>query len=229
MGSGNGMSIFATYFILASSQLAVYTWKPMYSVELSYISMGKAGMRLLAFVLVFALPACSEALDNESDKCLYLDEMIVSKVAKGGKIIQYNAKRMPAKQGDERVLSEHLKLANGDDVTIEQSYCYMYNYTLVYHLKSEKTPASLVEILPTLDDLISKSYANEYLTLPFSEIVLESLSMPQKMLKESFSQGLLRRFASSSENVEYTLWYKPLEGDAKFSAEFKVYIGVGGL
>ena len=186
-------------------------------------------MRLLTLVLVLMLPACSEALDNEPAKCSYSDASVVSQVAKGGEIVQYDSTRGPAKDGDERILREHLTLANGDDVTIEQSYCYMYNYTLTYHLASKKTPSSLVEILPFLDSLLSKSKAGKYLTEPFSEIVLESLSMQQKMLRVTFSQGLPSRFTSTSENVEYSIDYKPLDGNAKFSAEFKVYVGVGGL
>jgi hypothetical protein len=228
MGSGNGMAIFATYFILASSQLAVYTWKPMDSVELSYISMRKAGVRWLAFVLVFTLPACSEALDNESDKCIFSDEMVVSKVERGGKVVQYDAKRMPAKQGRERTLSEHIRLANNDDISIVQSYCYVYRYDLKYRLSGEKKPTSLVEILPVLDDLISKSYAADYLTQPFSEIVLDSLTMQQKMLKMPFTQGLPARYTSSSEFVGYFIDYKPLEKNKKYSAEFRVHIDVGG-
>lgn len=179
--------------------------------------------------MTLVLPACSEALDNEPDKCVYSDEMIVSKVSKGGKIAHYDAKRMPAKQGDEHVLSEHLTLANGDDISIDQSYCYVYRYNLMYYLSGEKKVTSLVDILPTLDDLISKSYAAEYLTLPFSEIVLDSLTMQQKMLKMPFTQGLPDRYTSTSEFVGYFIKYKPLEKDGKFSAEFRVHIDVGGL
>lgn len=185
-------------------------------------------MRLLA-IFVLMLPACSEALDIEPTKCSYSDETVVSQVTKGGEIIRYDSTRVPAEDGDERVLREHLTLANGDDVTIEQSYCYMYNYTLIYHLANKRTPSSLVETLPFIDSLLSKSKAGEYLTMPFSEIFLESLSMPQKMLRVPFSRGLPNRFTSTSENVEYSIDYIPLEGNAKFSAEFKVYVGVGGL
>jgi hypothetical protein len=186
-------------------------------------------MRLLAFIMAFALPACSVALDNEPDKCVYSDEMVVSKVAKGGRVVQYAAKQMPAKQGEEHVLSEHLKLANNDEISIVQSYCYVYRYDLKYHLSGEKGATSLVEILPTLDDLISKSYASEYLTEPLSEIVLESLTMQQKMLKVPFTQGLPSRYTSTSEFVGYFIEYKPLENDGNFSAEFRVHIDVGGL
>lgn len=186
-------------------------------------------MRWLAFIIVFALPACSEALDNEQSKCVYSDDVIVSKVTKGGQIVQYDAKRMPAKQGRERVLSEHLTLSNGDEITIEQSYCHMYHYMLTYYLSGEKKSSSLGEILPTLDDLISKSYAGGNLTQPYSESVLGTLTMQQKTLQMPFSQWLPGRFTSTSDNVEYSIHYKPLEKDKKFSAEFKVYISVGGL
>jgi hypothetical protein len=186
-------------------------------------------MRWLAFILAFTLPACSEALDNESDKCVYSDEMVVSKLERGGKVVQYDAKRMPAKQGRERVLSEHLRLSNGDEITIEQSYCDMYHYMLAYYLSGEKKPSSLGEILPTLDSLISKSYAGGYLTQSYSESVLGTLTMQQKTLQVPFSQWLPGRFTATSDNVEYSIHYKPLEKDKKFSAEFKVYISVGGL
>jgi hypothetical protein len=186
-------------------------------------------MRWLVFITVFALPACSEAIDSVPAQCVYSDAMIVSKVAKGGQIVQYDAKRKTAKQGDESVLSEHLMLANGDDITIKQTYCYVYIYALTYHLSGKKKSSSLVEILPTLDDLISKSKAGEYLTQPFSEIILDSLTMKQKMLKIPFSQGLPARYTSRTEDVGYSIDYKPLENDKKFSAEFKVFIDAGGL
>lgn len=186
-------------------------------------------MRWLAFIMVFALPACSEALDNEADKCVYSDDIIVSTVSESGKIADYDAKRMPAKQGRERVLSEHLVLANGDDISIEQSYCYVYRYDLMYYLSGEKKVTSLVDILPTLNDLISKSYAAGYLTRPLSEIILDSLTMQQKMLKVSFTQGLPDSYTSTSEFVSYFIEYKPLDKDEKFSAEFRVHIDVGGM
>jgi hypothetical protein len=186
-------------------------------------------MKLFILTLVLMLPACSEALDNETAQCKYTDASIVSHVKKEGSIVQYDSTRMPAKEGDERVLKEHLALSNGDNVTIEQSYCYMYNYTLTYQLAGIKSPTSLVQILPFFDKIISKSNASQYLVQPFSEIVLDSLSMPQKMLKIPFSQGLPERFTSTSENVEYSIDYSPLKGDTRFSTVFKVYIGIGGL
>ncbi len=175
------------------------------------------------------LPVCSEALDNETAQCKYTDASIVSHVKKEGSIVQYDSTRMPAKEGDERVLKEHLTLSNGDHVTIEQSYCYMYNYTLTYQLAGKKSPTSLVQILPFLEKMISKSNVSQYLVQPFSEVVLDSLSMPQKMLTSPFSQGLPRRFTSTTENVEYSIEYWPLEGNTRFSAVFKVYIGIRGL
>jgi hypothetical protein len=120
-------------------------------------------------------------------------------------------------------------LANGDEISVVQSYCYVYGYDLKYHLSGEKSATSLVKILPTLDDLISRSYASEYLTEPLSEIVLESLTMQQKMLKMPFTQGLSNRYTSTSEFVGYFIEYKPLEKDKKFSAEIRVHIDVGGL
>jgi hypothetical protein len=186
------------------------------------------GMRILAFIMALSLPACSEAIDSVPAQCVYSDAMIVSKVAKGGKIVQYDAKRMPAKQGRERTLSEHIRLANNDDISIVQSYCYVYRYDLKYRLSGEKKPTSLVEILPNLDHLISKSYAADYLTQPFSEIVLDSLTMQQKMLKMPFTQGLPDRYTSSSEFVGYFIDYNPIEKNKKYSAEFRVHIDVGG-
>lgn len=186
-------------------------------------------MKLLFLTVLLALSACSEALGREPVQCLYTDKTVESQVKQGGQISQYKSDRLAAKQGDERILREHLTLDNGDEVTIEYRYCYMLNYTLTYRLSGEKAPISLVKILPTLNDLILKSKVGRYLTQPFSEIVLESLSMPQKMLKEPFSLGLPSRFTSSEENVEYSFGYKDVEGGGKFSAEFEVYIGVGGL
>ena len=186
-------------------------------------------MRLLTFFLVFLLPASSEAFGNEPDKCAYSDEMVTSKIEKGGNIVQYNVKRTPPKQGDESALREHLTLANNDDISIVQSYCYVYRYDLKYRLSGKTKPTSLVEILPTLDDLISKSYAGGYLTEQFSEIVLDSLTMQQKMLKMPFTQELPDRYTSKSEFVGYFIDYKPLKNDKKYSAEFRVHIDVGGL
>jgi hypothetical protein len=187
------------------------------------------GVRWLAFILTFTLPAYSEAIDSVPAQCVYSDEMVVSKVDRGGTVVQYDAKRIPAKQGRESTLSEHIRLANNDDISIVQSYCYVYRYDLKYLLSDEVKPTSLVEILPILDDLISKSYAADYLAQPFSEIVLDSLTMQQKMLKMPFTQGLLDRYTSSSEFVGYFIDYKPLEKNKKYSAEFRVHIDVGGL
>jgi len=183
------------------------------------------------FVVAILLTYSGMAISgmNDKRKCVYSDEMVVSKVSNGGKIEHYDAKRAPAKQGDERVLTEHLTLANSDDVSIVQSYCYVYRYDLRYRLSGEKTLTSLVDVLPVFDDLIYKSYAHDYLTRPLSEIVLDSLSMQQKMLKMPFSQGLPNRYTSTSEFVEYFIEYNPLEEDEKFSAEFRVHIDVGGL
>jgi hypothetical protein len=185
-------------------------------------------VRAILFCVILLLSGCSEASNSEPRQCVYNDDMIFSEVQKGGKVKKYSAKRYDAEQGDERVFREELIGVNGDRIVIEQSYCHMYNYTLTYLLLGDKKPTSLVESLPVLDDLIAKAKAHEALTLSFSEIVLESLSMSQKMLKEPFSLGLPPQFTSTTESVEYSFDYRPIE-NSEYGAEFKIYIGVGGL
>ena len=185
-------------------------------------------MKYFLLLIFLFISACSKADINKHEPCNYTDEMVTSAITQEGNISNYSAERKSAEQGAEHVLKELITLHNGDAITIEHSYCYMYNYSLTYQVAGKIKLTSLVEALPMFDHLMSQSHAGSYLTEAFSEILLESLSMPQKMLKAPFSIGLPNSFTSSKENVEYSFEYHPIN-ETNFGGEFTIYIGVGGL
>jgi len=196
-------------------------------------------MKNILFILVIFFSACSKATEknqppenqsaksDSSENCNYNDSTTYSSLAEGGDITKYKKESYADDSSGESGLKEHLLFSNGDKVTIEHSYCYMYNYTLKYVISGDKKPSSLVESLPKIERLIGKSKAADALKHPFAEIVLETLSMQQKMLKMPFSVGLPSRYTTTSDNVEYEIEYRVPEGTSN-GAEFEIYIGIGG-
>ncbi|WP_299597996.1 hypothetical protein [uncultured Microbulbifer sp.] len=179
---------------------------------------------VLAALLVVVNSACAQ--NNEALDCKYTDRVIEDiAIPLDGKLVEKRESVDP--NSDEPVYTYTILFQNQDSMKVEQKFCDMYNMSVTYrmkHLDRKEFDASLNRIKQIADN----AKQDYQLKAPLSAIVDMTMNQRGLSLGAAFDVGLPSQAASSNENVEHSVSFKPLPTSEAYAAELGFYFGIGG-
>lgn len=131
------------------------------------------------------------------------------------------------KDSHELTRTHVVEFANGDIAKIEEKYCSMYNFSVIYKLSS-LSEKSFKNGLQNIHRLINGVDQDYHLKAPLQDIVDMTMNQRKLSLQDSFSYGLPIQAATSESHVEHSISVKRLRGKNTVKAEINFYFALGG-
>ncbi len=181
---------------------------------------------LIAVLLLFCNTACAHQ-EADVTPCPY-SEAITQHIA-----APPNAKVSQHQSGvdidsHELTKTHIVEFVNGDVATIEQKYCSMYNFSVIYTVSSISEQA-FKDGLKNIHRLIDAVEQNYHLKAPLEDIVNMTMNQRKLSLQDSFGFGLPGQAVTSDSHVEHSLSFTRLPGGKTAKAEIHFYFALDGM
>ncbi len=177
-----------------------------------------------ASLLVLANNACAQK--QPELKCDYNSQVITNLPALDNARITSEVKGIDP-DSMEKTITHTFKFNNGDIAVVEQKFCLMYNFQIVYKLKS-LSQKNFDQGLTNIDKLIKNVHQDYQLKSPLNTIVDMTMNQKKLSLNTAFSYDLPVQAIISGDNVENNFSFRLLNNKELFEAEIEFYFGLGG-
>lgn len=177
-----------------------------------------------AILLAFINSACAQSAPPPS--CTYSPKVISHfPPPENGEVLSEIMGVDPDSQ--EKTITHTFQYTNGDTATIEQKYCSMYNLHISYNIKT-LDDNNFDRSLSAIGNIIRDAQQDYQLKAPLQAIVDMTMNQKKLSINAAYEYDLPYQSVKSSENVEHSISFKPLEGDEPFEGNVTFYVGLGG-
>lgn len=190
---------------------------------------GNVFMLNVGLLVVLLLPFGAACANQQSDAviCNYSDKVKQHLAAPPNAEVVEQRSGVDKDSG-ELTMTHIIKFENGDVATIEQKYCSMYNFSVVYKASS-MSEKSFNDSLRNIHKLIEGVEQDYHLKAPLEDIVDMTMNQKKLSLQDDFDYGLPSQAATSNSYVEHSIRYKPLADNQAADAEIRFYFALGGI
>lgn len=182
----------------------------------------------IAFTLILAaLPLSACAASNRVDlpNCSYLQNIVDSIAPVDNAEVISEIKSRDA-DSLEKVSTHSVEFDNGDSARVEQKYCSMYNFSVIYQLK-KNTPSSFTIALKNIDQLIPKVNQDYRLKAPLTMIIDRLMNENDYSVDTAFEHALPSMAASSEQYAEHSISFH-LTPKSDYQAVINFQFSIGG-
>lgn len=127
----------------------------------------------------------------------------------------------------EETITYGIQFADGDQATLEQKFCEMYNFEVSYKIK-KLNMKNFKNSLDNIEKLIRSVQQDYKLKHALRDIVEMTMNERNLSISSAFKYGLPLQSVNSSESVEHSISFSPRKDKEPFDAEVIFYFGLGG-
>lgn len=168
--------------------------------------------------------ACAQDVDVQD--CVYATKVIYHLPSADGSAYLSEVRGIDPRS-KEQTVTHTIQFSNGDAAILEQKYCSMYNFQLIYKIK-KLNKKNFVYCLDNIDKLIRSVQQDYMLKAPLKDVVDMTMNQRGLSINAAFSYDLPAQAANSSEYVEHTISFSPHGSNGPLGAEVEFYFGLGG-
>ena len=176
-----------------------------------------------AILLVIANVACGQ--NNDAQKCAYATKVKYHLPAVDNATYLSEVKGID--RYGENTITYSIQFTDGDQATLEQKYCEMYNFEVTYKIK-KLNRQNFKHSLDNIEKLIRSVQQDYKLKHALRDIVEMTMNERNLSINSAFKYGLPLQAVNSSEYVEHSISFTPHKDKEAFDAEVIFYFGLGG-
>lgn len=130
---------------------------------------------------------------------------------------------------EELVTTEFLVFPNGDQATVEQKYCDMYNLEISYLIKNIIDSKQNQIALGNIEKILSTLKPSVKYKKTLNAIIEDTIAQYKIDTSKGFSFGLSADNISVNDSAEHQISLTPIKDSNLYSATYNYYIGIGGM